>query len=135
MATGLDEFLGALGAEKVSPDSRRRLKELKREQAEDPSITARKLLDMLADFSTKREFRPGDLVVAVPWSPYSKPEQACPAIVVSVLDQPIIDPESDAGEASFRRELDIIIGVIAGGSFLTFHHSSRYLQRYDGPVA
>jgi hypothetical protein len=109
--------------------------ETEREQNEDPAITARKLIDMLAETSAPRSFKRGDLVMQLPYSPYSLPPKGKPAIVVEVLQTPILDPQPNAESFDFRLPLDMIIGVVCNGAFLLFHQCSRYLQPYNGDVA
>ncbi len=54
-----------------------------------------------------------------------------PAIVVSILDEPIISNEVNSGSPYFLETLDIIIGIITDeGTFLTFYYDSRRFEAY-----
>ena len=58
-------------------------------------------------------FKPGDLVQ---WKEGLRdrrlPLHGEPAIVIEVLDDPIIDSASDSGSPYFRSRLDVILGVV-----------------------
>jgi hypothetical protein len=54
-----------------------------------------------------------------------------PAIVVSILDEPVISNEVNSGSPYFLETLDIIIGIITDeGTFLTFYYDSRRFEAY-----
>lgn len=59
------------------------------------------------------EFKPGQLVG---WKKglknRVKPSPQEPAMVISVLEEPIFDPERDSGTPYFREPLDMVVGVL-----------------------
>ena len=59
------------------------------------------------------------------------PRNNQPAIVVAILDEPVISTENDPGSRYFLENLDIILGIIVDdGSFLTFYYDSRRFEAY-----
>jgi hypothetical protein len=55
-----------------------------------------------------------------------------PAIVVSILDEPIVSKDDESGSPYFLETLDIILGLIVDdGTFLTFHYDSRRFESYE----
>ena len=55
-----------------------------------------------------------------------------PAIVVSILDEPVISKDDESGSPYFLETLDIILGIIVNdGTFLTFHYDSRRFESYE----
>ena len=56
-----------------------------------------------------------------------------PAIVVSILAEPIRDTTNDAGTSYFRNCYDIVLGVIhpESGNFVSFHYESMRFEPYD----
>ncbi|WP_295429302.1 hypothetical protein [uncultured Thiodictyon sp.] len=96
------------------------------------------LRERFALLMTPQRFVPGDLVT---WKPGLKnrrvPRYGSPAVVVAVLDQPILDSEHESGGTYFREPLDLVLGVIwdrdpGRGDFLTFHFDGRRLQPWQG---
>jgi hypothetical protein len=82
-------------------------------------------------------FLVGDLVT---WKPGLKnrrvPLNGQPAVVVAVLDEPLLDSEEESGSTYFRDPLDIVLGVIwdkdpGRGDFVTFHFDSRRFQPWQ----
>jgi hypothetical protein len=60
-----------------------------------------------------------------------RPGYGEPAIVVSVLDEPIVDDRHDAGSPYYRQTLDIVLGVLgAERELLMFHFDSRRFERF-----
>ncbi|MFM2061906.1 MAG: hypothetical protein RLZZ507_1576 [Cyanobacteriota bacterium] len=54
-----------------------------------------------------------------------------PAIVVEILDEPIIINEEETGSPYFREKLDIILGILVdNNTFLTFYYDSRRFKAY-----
>ncbi len=54
-----------------------------------------------------------------------------PAIVISILDEPVISKENESGSPYFLETLDIILGIITDeGTFLTFYYDSRRFEAY-----
>ncbi len=59
------------------------------------------------------------------------PEYDVPAIVVEVLDNPIFDDKVEIGSTYYHEPLDIVLGLIIKGEFLTFHYDSRRMELYQ----
>lgn len=85
-------------------------------------------------------FAPGDLVT---WKPGLKnrrlPRYGHPAVVVEVLDSPVIDGEQESGSTYFRESLDLILGLLcetgpARGELLTWHFDGRRFQPWTGEI-
>ncbi|MCF7977136.1 MAG: hypothetical protein K9L82_03820 [Chromatiaceae bacterium] len=83
-------------------------------------------------------FQPGDLVG---WKPGLRnrkvPTYETPAIVIEVLDEPILDKGEESGSAYYREPHDLILGMIwdrepGRGHFVTFHYDSRRFQPWQG---
>ncbi|MBD2694266.1 hypothetical protein [Anabaena catenula] len=54
-----------------------------------------------------------------------------PAIVVEILDEPIISNDEESGSPYFRENLDIILGLLFDDdTFLTFYYDSRRFEAY-----
>ncbi|MBK1725169.1 hypothetical protein [Thiocystis violacea] len=83
----------------------------------------------------RHAFAPGDLVT---WKPGLKnhriPRYGQPAVVVEVLETPVLDQEAGvAGSTYFREPLDLVLGLIwdeepCRGELMTFHFDSRRFQ-------
>ncbi len=59
------------------------------------------------------------------------PHKNQPAIVIAILDKPVISTDEEAGSTYFLETLDIILGVIVeNGTFLTFYYDSRRFEPY-----
>lgn len=59
------------------------------------------------------------------------PHKNQPAIVIAILDQPVITTDEEAGSPYFLETLDIILGLIVeNGTFLTFYYDSRRFEPY-----
>ncbi|MBW4486084.1 MAG: hypothetical protein KME14_26475 [Tildeniella torsiva UHER 1998/13D] len=59
------------------------------------------------------------------------PRQNQPAIVVKVLDEPIVSSDDESGSPYFLEKLDIILGVMSkDGTFLTFYYDSSRFESY-----
>lgn len=91
-------------------------------------------------FQERHVFAPGDLVT---WKPGLKnrcvPRYGHPAVVVGVLDQPVIDDQQESGSTYFHEPLDLVLGLFwesgpARGEFLTWHFDSRRLQPWTPEV-
>lgn len=85
-------------------------------------------------FSQTYRFAPGDLVT---WKPGLKnrriPRYGQPAVVVALLEPPVLDHEEESGSTYFREPLDLVLGVVwdrdpGRGEFVTFHFDSRRFQ-------
>ncbi|HEY9804496.1 MAG TPA: hypothetical protein V6D25_29460 [Leptolyngbyaceae cyanobacterium] len=80
----------------------------------------------------KENFAVGQIVK---WKKHLKnrklPYRNQPAIVVSLLDKPVISTTDESGSPYFLETLDIILGIIVDdGTFLTFYYDSRRFQSY-----
>jgi hypothetical protein len=59
------------------------------------------------------------------------PHKNQPAIVIAILDEPVISTDDESGSPYFLETLDIILGIIVDdGSFLTFYYDSRRFEAY-----
>jgi hypothetical protein len=84
------------------------------------------------NFLKKDSFEVGQLVK---WKTNLKnrkiPYKNQPAIVVEILDEPIISDDDESGSPYFRENLDIILGILVDDNiFLTFYHDSRRFEAY-----
>ncbi len=86
----------------------------------------------------EKTLRPGVLAI---WKPGLKnkrfPAYGHPAIVVELLDPPLLDHEEEAGMTYYREPLDMQMGILhRDGDFLVYHFDSRRFQPYelDGAV-
>jgi hypothetical protein len=91
-----------------------------------------------AGLMRRHPFKPGDRVT---WKPGLQnrrvPLAGQPAVVVSVLDEPVLDNEQESGSTYFREPLDLVLGVIWDkaphrGDFVLFHFDSRRFQPWEG---
>lgn len=85
------------------------------------------------NFLKKEEFEVGQIVK---WKTDLKnrklPRRHQPAIVVSILDEPITNPNDESGSPYFLEPLDIVLGVITDDdNFLTFYYDSRRFEPYS----
>jgi len=76
--------------------------------------------------------------VLVQWKPGLRnrktPDYGNPAIIVDVLEAPLVNMESKMYTPYFREPLDIIIGVLDDdGDFLLWYVDSRRFEPYTGP--
>ncbi|MBK1642594.1 hypothetical protein CKO12_12045 [Chromatium okenii] len=92
------------------------------------------LRDRYQLFQQPHNFAVGDLVT---WKPGLKnrrlPRYANPAIVVEVLQTPVLDCENDSASTYFREPLNLVLGMFyeegaIRGEFLTWHYDSRRFQ-------
>jgi hypothetical protein len=59
------------------------------------------------------------------------PHKNQPAIVIELLNIPVISTDNESGSPYFLETLDIILGVIVeNGTFLTFYYDSRRFEPY-----
>ena len=84
------------------------------------------------NFVRKESFEVGQIVK---WKENLKnrklPHNNQPAIVISILDQPVISTDNESGSPYFLETLDIILGIIVDdGSFLTFYYDSKRFEAY-----
>ncbi|WP_438352331.1 hypothetical protein [Microbacterium sp. CJ88] len=94
------------------------------------------LLEQYRALTTHESFAPGDLVV---WKPGLKnrvrPAYDEPAVVVEVLDNPVLNTESDPSSVYFREPLDILIGILDDEEEILVYHfdSRRFTVKRDDP--
>jgi hypothetical protein len=83
------------------------------------------------NFLKKESFQVGQIVK---WKENLKnrklPDKNQPAIVVFVLDEPIISSEENSGSPYFLETLDIVLGILVNNNFLIFYYDSRRFQAY-----
>lgn len=96
------------------------------------------LRERYARLNQSHRFKPGDLVT---WKPglmnRRVPLRGQPAVVVSVLAEPILDTETESGSTYFREPHDLVLGVIwdkepGRGDFVLFHFDSRRFEPWVG---
>lgn len=85
------------------------------------------------NFLRKESFEVGQIVK---WKENLKnrrlPQKNQPAIVVAILDEPVISKDDESGSPYFLETLDIILGIIVDDdSFLTFYYDSRRFEPYS----
>jgi hypothetical protein len=98
-----------------------------------PDIEAVLLRDSLASFSIKHHFTVGQIVrqklQAVGYRKFGDNDHA---IVVAILDEPIVVADSDktCGSPHFREPMDLVVGCFedGGGKFLIYHVDSRRFE-------
>ncbi len=78
-------------------------------------------------------FKVGDLVK---WKNGLKnrklPKKYQPAVVVAVLDTPILNIEDNSGSPYFREPLDIVLGVVSeDGVFNTYYYDKRRFTSFE----
>ena len=91
-----------------------------------------KLQESCLSFLEKESFKVGQIVR---WKNNMKnrklPYKNQPAIVVAVLNEPIINNLEDSGSPYFRENLDIVLGILVNhNTFLTFYYDSRRFEMY-----
>lgn len=95
------------------------------------------LRDRYRLLTTTHRFAPGDLVT---WKPGFKnkrhPHYGQPAVVIEVLDTPVLDREDEADSTYFREPLDLVLGLIwdadpLRGELISFHYDSRRFQPWQ----
>jgi hypothetical protein len=60
------------------------------------------------------------------------PHKNQPAVVIAILDEPVISTDDESGSPYFLETLDIILGIINDdGTFLTFYYDSRRFESYE----
>jgi hypothetical protein len=83
-----------------------------------------------AAFDIKHQFKPGQIVR---WKTGLQnkrlPRVGDPAIVMSLENPPLRDPEKSAGSAYFNEPLDVALGLVdSDGDFVTFLFDSRRFE-------
>lgn len=108
-------------------------------EADDPfespmESLARALSERYEAMQVCHTFKAGDIVT---WksglSNRRYPKNGKPAVVMAVLEGPVLDCERDSGSPYFREPLDVVLGVFAEEEgmpalFLTWHFDSRRFQ-------
>lgn len=90
-----------------------------------------KLREMGEQFAAPHTFAPGDVVT---WKRgfqnKKRPAASQPAVVIEVLEHPIIDPvDESAGNPYFREPLDVKLAIIdEDGEMLIYHFDSRRFE-------
>ncbi|MEC4818498.1 MAG: hypothetical protein SAK29_35290 [Scytonema sp. PMC 1069.18] len=84
------------------------------------------------NFLRKESFEVGQIVK---WKENLKnrklPHKNQPAIVIALLDNPVISTDNESGSPYFLETLDIILGIIVDDdTFLTFYYDSRRFEAY-----
>lgn len=84
------------------------------------------------NFLRKESFEVGQIVK---WKENLKnrrlPHKNQPAIVITILDEPVISTDDESGSPYFLETLDIILGIIVDdGTFQTFYYDSRRFEAY-----
>ncbi|NEQ95715.1 MAG: hypothetical protein F6K30_03125 [Cyanothece sp. SIO2G6] len=102
----------------------------KKSYGEDDLVELKRACD---SFLKKEVFKVGQIVK---WKTNLKnrkfPHQNQPAIVVQVLDEPIVSPDEEPGSPYFLEKLDIVLGVMTQDSvFLTFYYDSSRFEFYQ----
>lgn len=87
----------------------------------------------LADLQNKHNFKPGDLITWKEGMRFKKfPEEGYPAIVIEVLDEPIMDTHSEPSGPYYREMFDIIFGICDDdGDFVTYYGGSRCYRPWE----
>ncbi len=64
------------------------------------------------------------------------PKKYQPAIVVAVLDSPVLSEDKETGSTYFREPLDIVLGMTTeeGGPFMTFYYDKRRFEPDESPA-
>jgi hypothetical protein len=92
-----------------------------------------KLLNTTKRFQTeKHSFKEGDLVV---WKQGLKhkqvPDYGVPAVVIKVLEEPILDNEAPLASPYYREELDILLGILDDDDdLLCFYYDSKRFEPF-----
>lgn len=90
------------------------------------------LKSVCKSFIKKESLEVGQIVK---WKEHLKnrklPRKNQPAIVIAILDKPVISTDDESGSPYFLETLDIILGIIVeNGTFLTFYYDSRRFEPY-----
>ncbi|WP_151798245.1 hypothetical protein [Acinetobacter bereziniae] len=96
-------------------------------------ISPEELKLLLSQLQEKSTFEVGEVVT---WkNPLFKnrhyPLENQPAIVVEVLDNPVVDNEVDTTSVVFGVKYDIVLGVIINNVFYTFYFESQRFKKFE----
>ena len=102
------------------------------EPTEDAADRLRTLYERLTN-GRERDLCPGQLAM---WKPGLKnrrfPRYGEAAMVVELLDPPLIDHEVEAGSPYYREPLNLLLGLLyRDGDFLVYHFDRRRFQPYE----
>jgi len=130
----IENFIKSDNSDDIS-EFKKKLKKLVTSKKEvlSPNKKASKLKNSLSEYNREVEFSEGDLIT---WKEGLKnkrfPKLGEPAIVVEVLDEPIINEEENPSTPYFREVLDIKIGVLEdeGNNLLIIHSDHRRYEHY-----
>jgi hypothetical protein len=120
------DFLAALLEKLEEPDSERE-KEISYGQEH-----LDRLKQACENFLIKENFKVGQIVK---WKENLKnrrfPRRNQPAIVVQVLDEPVVSTDDESGSPYFLEKLDIVLGVMdKDDNFITFYYDSSRFESY-----
>ncbi|GEM_PF-6145355 len=92
--------------------------------------------DDIRNFQTQYEkftFKVGDLVIWEKGLKHKKvPDYGVPAVVLKVLETPIIDEESPISSPYYKEELDILLGIMdEEGDFICFYYDSKRFKSFQ----
>lgn len=88
-------------------------------------------------FTQRHDFEVGQLVCWKEGLKHKKrPRQGEPAVVIGVLEEPILAPTDEPGSPYFREPLDLVLGVLdEDGDFMTFHYDSRRFEPFQDDLS
>jgi len=94
--------------------------------------TAIRLEELSQCLNTEHHFKVDQFVE---WKPGLKnkirPRINEPAIVIQLLEEPLIDEKQDSGSPYFREPLDMVIGIIQDNGLILFHVDKRRFKPYE----
>lgn len=97
-----------------------------------PEVTIEKLTQLKQSLDKVHDFKVGDIVK---WKQNLKnksiPEYDEPAIVLALLDEPLMDSTKEAGSIYFREPLDIVLGVLSNDEMMCYHYDKRKFEPYS----
>lgn len=107
----------------------------RKKQVEDdqPSVYNQEYLEGLKklynDFFRVNDFQKGQIVRWKKGLRNKKlPRESQPAIVMEVLDSPVIESGNSSASTYFQEPLDIILGINEDGNLITFYYDKRRFE-------
>lgn len=98
-------------------------------------VSKEELLKRYTKYNERYKFKAGDIVT---WKEglqdRAHPKANEPAIVIEIIDPPILDETKDAGSPYFRNYYDLVLGVIVKEKFLISHHISNRFKPYKKSI-
>lgn len=89
------------------------------------------LTELRRTYEDKIELRPGDLIQ---WKNKLKnrklPKYGDPAIVMEVLESPVLNTHGNVGDSNFNEACDIKIGMYIEDTFVMFYVDGHRFQKY-----